>query len=156
MSTLAYAARNMLAEQSSVTSLLGSDSAWDSWIFVDAPQALVENSGTSLIVITQTGPWAAANDYNTARFPQLTVDIWSDPTRNGDLSVRRKDAKLKIDALVKQIDKFMHVLHPGPNGIIWHGLRVVASKRADGDVEYFPSFDNKGGYMGRIRYDISI
>jgi hypothetical protein len=143
---LALAARNMLAQKSAVTSLLGDDALWDTWIFVDVPQAVVENSQSVMVVIAQVAPWA-------------------DPTRNADGSVMTRDAKMKIEAAFKAIDKFMHLVHKGPSNPYWGtlteittktGVRIVDSKRAEGDIDFNPSFDNQGGYMGRVHYNITL
>lgn len=167
MTTLAYAARNFLAQQSSVTSLLGDDALWDTWIFVDAPQALVEKSQTCLIVITEENGWANANDYNTARFPRLQLDIWADPTRNADGSVQKKDAKLKIEAVYNAVDKYLHLVDNSlPSGAfhkwgtaaqIANGTakRIVSSKRS-GEPSYSATFDNTGGYMARLYYNVEV
>lgn len=167
MTTLAYAARNMLAGKTDVTSLLGDDALWDTWIFVDAPQALVENSQTCLIVIAEDDGWANANDYNTARFPRLQIDIWADPTRNPDGSVQKRDAKLKIEAVYKAVDKYLHLVDNSLPGGVHHkwgtaaqvaagtATRIVSSKRS-GEPSYSPTFDNTGGYMARLYYNVEI
>ena len=167
MTSLALAARNFLAQQSSVTSLLGSDPLWSTWIFTDSPQALVENSGTCLIVISEEGGWAGANDYNTARFPRLQLDIWADPTRNPDGSVQKLDAKLKIEAVYKSVDKYLHLVDNSLPGGVFHrwgtaaqiaggtAHRIISSKRS-GEPNYSPTFDNKGGQMARLYYNVEV
>lgn len=168
MSVLAHAAQNMLAQKSSVTSLLGSNAIWSTWIFVDSPNAMVENTQSCLVVISQNGSWANANDHNTARFPQLIVDVWADPTRNSDGSVKKPDAKNKVVRVFDQIDKYLHLVNksnPDGSSIVWGtaseianktGVRISDSVRASGDIEFSPTFDNKGGWMGRMYYNISV
>lgn len=164
---LSLAARNYLASQPSVTSLVGSDSTWGPWIFEDRPRLIVENTGKCLIVVTKDGSWASANDYNTARFPRLIIDIWADPTRNADGSLRKEDAKAKIEAVYKAVDKCLHLVNkslPGGISVMWGtsaqvanrtGIRIDASTRS-GEPEYSPTFGNEGGYMGRVVYNVSI
>lgn len=167
MTALSLAARNYLAAQPDVIALLGGDTTWSTWIFEDSPRVLVENSGSVMIVVSEDGGWAGANEYNTARFPRLLIDIWADPTRNPDGSVRKKDAKKKIDAVYKAVDKCLHLVHkslPGGLSIQWGtaeqmaertGLRIDGSVRS-GEPSYDPTFDNEGGYMARVVYNVSI
>lgn len=168
MSDLTLAARNYLAQQPSVTSLLGSDTLWDTWIFADEPYALVENSQSVLIVITQEGGWASPNMHNTMQFPRLLIDIWADPTRNpATNAVRVKDAKIKINAVYNAVDKFLHTVNldvPGGGSIYWGtatqifektGSRIQGSQRL-GEPEFSPVMDGNGAYMGRVIYGVTI
>lgn len=166
MTKLVYAARNFLVQQSSVTSLLGVDDLGDPMIYANRPEATIENTGTSMIVITSTTGWGA-NTHNTARFPTLYVDIWSDPTRNSDLSVKRKDADLKLEAVYEAVDKFLHRVsnsESGGSSVMWGtateldtrtGLRIISSAR-QGEPEIGNAFDDEGALIGRVRYNISI
>lgn len=165
MSKLAYAARNLLVQKSSVTALLGSDELGP-WIFVNQPEATIENTGEVMVVIYTEGGWGA-NDHNTARFPVLIVDIWADPTRHSDNSVRRKDADLKIEEVYLAIDKFLHLVNksqPGGSAVVWGtaseianktGVRIVESARQN-EPSLSPAFDNEGALMGRVRYNVQI
>lgn len=166
MTKLVYAARNFLVQQPSVTSLVGVDDLGDPMIYANQPEATIENTQTSMIVLTSPGGWGA-NDHNTARFPILYVDIWSDPTRNSDLSVRRKDADLKLEKVYEAVDKFFHRVsnsEPGGLSVMWGtaeeletrtGLRIISSTR-QGEPDISPAFDNEGALVGRIRYNVSI
>jgi hypothetical protein len=165
MTKLAYAARNFLAQQESVTSLLGSDDLGP-WIFVNQPEATVENTGDVLVVISSTSGWGA-NGHNTARFPVLIVDIWADPTRDpASHAVMRKDADLKVERVFEAIDKFLHLTHRSVNGdsVIWGtpdqvtnrtGVRIIASERQD-EPTMRPAFNDEGAIMGSVRYNVSI
>jgi len=166
MTKLVYAARNFLVQQSSVTDLLGIDDLGDPMIYANQPEATIENTGTSMIVITSTTGWGA-NAHNTARFPTLFVDIWSDPTRNPDNSVKRKDADLKLEKVYEAVDKFLHRVsnsEPGGRSVMWGtatelanrtGLRIISSVRK-GEPEINPAFNDEGALIGRIRYDVTI
>lgn len=166
MTKLVYAAANFLAQQPSVTALVGEDDLGDPMIYPNQPEATIENTGTSMIVLTSPDGWGA-NNHNTARFPILYVDIWSDPTRNSDLSVRRKDADLKIEEVFQAVDKFFHLVNasqPGGLSVMWGsaeeletrtGLRIISSARQN-EPEIRPAFDDEGALIGRIRYDVSI
>jgi len=157
MTLLAYAARKFLAQQSDVTSLLGVDELGDPMIYVNHPGATIENTQNSMIVLTVFDGWGA-NNHNDARFPVLTVDIWSDPTRNSDGSVRRKDADLKIEAVYKAVDRHLHqVSNSLPNGdyIFWDDERIISSSRQN-EPSLRPAFDDEGAMMGTINYNVTI
>lgn len=166
MTKLVYAAVNFLVQHPSVTSLVGVDDLGDPMIYANRPEATIENTQTSMIVITSDSGWGA-NDHNTARFPILYVDIWSDPTRNPDNSVRRKDADLKIEDVYEAVDKLLHRVNnsePGGKSIMWGteeeleartGVRIISSTRQN-EPDIRPAFDDEGALIGRIRYDVSI
>ena len=166
MTQLVYAVANYLASQPSVTELVGVDDLGDPMIYANRPEATIENTQTSMIVVTSTEGWGA-NDHNTARFPVLVIDIWSDPTRNDNLTVRQKDADLKIEAVYKAVDKFLHRVHnsePGGVSVMWGtqeqistrtGLRIISSSRQN-EPDLRPAFNDEGAMMGSIRYHVTI
>jgi len=162
---LALAATNYLLQQSSVTDLVGEDEAGP-WIFWQAPQATIENTGTSMVVINSVSGWGS-NGHNTARFPQLVVDIWTDPTRNSDMSVRRPDAALKAEAVYVALDKFLHLVNadvPGGGSVVWGtageiatktGVRIISSERTN-EPSVSPAINDEGAVIATVRYDVSI
>lgn len=166
MTSLAYAARNFLIQQTSVTDLLGKDELNQPMIYANQPEATIENTGSAMVVISVVDGWGA-NDHNTARFPILTVDIWADPTRNIDLSVKRKDADLKIEKVFLAMDKFLHMMNnslPGGASVMWgtateltnrQGTRITSSIRQD-EPTIRPAIDDQGAMVGTIRYAVSI
>jgi len=166
MTQLAYAARNLLAQFPSVTSLLGVDELDDPMLYPNRPEATVENTGKCLVVIRVDGGWGA-NQHNTARFPTLVVDIWADPTRNSDGSVQMQDASLKAEAVFKAIDKILHQVNnslPGGGAIYWGtltqitnktGVRITSSSRTN-DPDERPAFDDQGAVIWQVRYNVSI
>jgi hypothetical protein len=166
MTKLVYAVRNMLVQHTEVTSLLGIDDLDDPMIYAYSPEATIENTGKSMIVINVESGWGA-NDHNTARFPTLVIDIWSDPTRNADLSVQKKDASLKAEAVYEAIDKLLHLVDksvPGGGAVYWGtateianktGIRINSSARQNEPMER-PAFDNQGAVVWTVRYDVSI
>lgn len=166
MTQLSLAARNFLVQQPSVTSLLGVDDLGDFMIYDSRPEATIENTGKSMIVISTENGWGA-NNHNTARFPTLVVDIWTDPTRNSDNSVKRQDAILKAEAVYLAVDKFLHLVDasvPGGGAVFWGtatqvaqktGVRITSSVRTN-EPDYRPAIDDQGAVVATIRYDVSI
>lgn len=165
MTRLAYAARNFLLTQPSVTELVGAD-ANGPWIFSNRPEATVENSETSLIVVSSTGGWGA-NQHNEGHFPTLIVDIWSDPSRGAMNAVVSQDAEDKAEAVYLALDKFFHMVDNSAEdggSVFWGtaeqitnktGLRIISSTRV-GEPDYRPAIDDQGGVVATIRYDVSI
>jgi len=165
MTKLVNAAVDYLTQQISVTNLLGSDSQGP-WIFANTPWATIENTGTSMVVITTGNGWGA-NEHNTARFPTLVVDIWSDPTRNADNSVEQKDADDKIENVYLAIDKFFHLVNkstPSGGAIFWGtaseissktGVRIISSVRQN-EPQVQDALNTEGTLMGSVRYNLEI
>jgi hypothetical protein len=162
---LALAAVNYLMQQPSVTNQVGSD-AEGPWIFWQAPQATIENTSTSMVVINSVAGWDA-NPHNTARFPTLVVDIWTDPTRNSDDSVRKPDAALRAEAVYEALDRFLHLVNadvPGGGAVYWGtpeeiasktGVRIISSERR-GEPEVQPALNDEGAVIATVRYNVSI
>lgn len=173
MTSLTKAARNFLAQKLSVTTLLGdgsvddADADWDTWIFMDSPEINIEGTGKAMIVLSVEGGWAGANIHNTARFPQLYVDVWVDPTRNLDGSVAIKDAKMRVEEILNAVDDFLHMVNNStPDGkfVFWGtsseianrtGKLIISSVR-NGEPTYRQAFDDQGAWMGTVRYNIEI
>lgn len=169
MTELSLAARNLLAQQSSVRSLVPKSQAWDTYIFSDSPLgAKIEGTSKSLIVVTEGRQWTTPNPHNTMRFPTLYVDIWSDPTRNADKSVQVQDAKNKIEKIHKAILPFLHTtsLSTGPGGKarIWGtaaeienqtGVFVLGSSLNSGP-DFSPIDGTDGAWMGRYEYHVNV
>ena len=167
MTVLSLAARNFLVQDTGLTGLLAESPTLGPWIFDSEPVgARFEQNSKCLIVISEENTWTSPNEHNTLRFPRLFVDIWADPDRNPDKSVRISNAKTKIGAIQAFIDKHMHLVDPGtPQGMpfIWGtpdqianktGVVIVASERRDGP-EFSPIANAQGAWMGRLTYGIT-
>ena len=165
---LALDARNFLAQQPSVTTQLGSDSKWDTWIFSDSPFVRIENTSKVMIVITINDDWSPANDYNTTSFPRMIVDVWADPSRNSDHSVLKQDAKAKIASVYKAVDKYFHTVNNDTSSggsVYWGtaaqiaaktGTRIAKSVRLDGYPKMSPVSDGNGAFLGSVVYGLII
>lgn len=166
MTALTLAARNQLAQDTALTALLGKSALWDTWIFDERPIGVkIENTQKCLIVVNEEDQADAPNDHNTLLFPSMIVDVWADPTRNDDKSVKVYDAKNKIEAITRLIDRHFHTVDMGtPEGgvLIWGtaeqvtaktGVVVAASARRSGPT-YSPVRDSEGSFMGRLNYAV--
>ena len=168
MTDLSLAIRNYLAQDAGLRELLGRSISWDTWIFYENPiNVKVENTGKCLLVINEDGTWTSPNDHNTMRFPRVYIDIWADPTRNEDRSVKVNDAKSKIERIQKLLDKHLHLTDAGTRQgmpYIWGttdqvasktGVVVAGSHRVDGPT-LSPIRDTDGAYMGRMTYGVNV
>jgi hypothetical protein len=177
MTDVSVAAQQILVQDPEVLSsgLIGFDETWtQGWVFPEVPGALIENSEQCAIVIMETDPWTDANAHNRAEFATLTVDIWADPSRNADKSVRLEDAKDKIKAVAKIVDRNFHLVHPavaasdplymGAKGMprIWGteaevtqrtGITIVSAVRNSGP-QWNPMSNNPSGWRGRYTYHL--
>lgn len=168
MTELSLAARNFLAQDERVTSLLGRSASWDTWIFSEVPYAKIENTQRCLVVISEGPPWTDMNPHNRLYFPTLRVDIWADPTRNpSDNSVRIEDAKDKAIEVMRAIDWSMHLVDPGrpSDGMpyMWGTAEQISQKTGivvtgsfkDSGPEFSPIKDSPGSWMARVVYAVN-
>ena len=166
MTSLSLAARNLLAHQPEVTALLPSSASWDTWIASEEPVGMaIENTSKCMIVISEGAPWTSPNEHNTLRFPTLLVDIWADPSRNPDKSVKRQDAKDKIVKISTQVNRHMHRVDSGSaaGGMIFWGSAVEIAAKMGVPIfssvlargpQFEPVQDSTGSWMGRYVYNI--
>jgi hypothetical protein len=179
---LLTAAHRMMLTDSPLLDLLGSGPqsplnplpSWDHWLFSDTPKIRIENTQKSMIVLTYAGGWASPNPHNTMSFPRLSVDVWSDPTRSSDGSVKLDDAKNKILQTFAQVDRLLHIVknsmpdpvNPGHSmPLMWgspedlekhEGLRINGSQALDSQPALSPVSKGNGAWMGRKYYGISL
>ncbi len=169
MSALTLAIRNTLAQDSGLTALLASSPTVGTWIFDTRPLgARFEQNSKCLIVISEEDEdWTSPNQHNTMTFPQVHVDIWADPDRNADKSIRKWNAQDKIKAIQPFIDRWLHLVDPGTSEGLPYvfgtatemadktGVVIVSSERRRGPV-FSPISNAEGAFMGRISYGIML
>ncbi len=168
MTELSLAARNLLAQDAGIKALVAKSQSWDTWIFDENPVgSKIENTSKCLIVLWEGDPWTAPNPHNTMTFPTLVVDIWADPTRNADKSIKKFDAKNKIEDIHKLVRAHFHTVDmatPQGTPFIWGtaseiasrtGLVVAASQLLSGP-SYSPVRDSEGSWMGRYTYGVNV
>ncbi len=137
---------------------IGEDAAWDmGWIFDAKLRVTLENTQLCAIVVNYGGGWSPPNIHNTMRFPQVVVDIWADPTRNSDHSVKYDDARAKAFRVYEAVYKVMHTVNrslPAGTSIHWGDERIVSSE-ALAEPDITPVSDGNGAYMLRARFGIT-
>lgn len=110
---------------------IGKDDDDTPWLFqgLDAegrPFRDPEGSGKGVIVLMEN-TWAARNRHNTWRFPELTVLIYMDSSRNADGSSISPDARDKCKHVAKRIDRLFHLPGNTEADQDWDGFRVHGS-----------------------------
>lgn len=155
--------------------LVGFDATWpDGWVFPHSPGTVIENTQKCMLILREETPWTDSNAHNRAEFGTLAIDVWADPTRNTDKSMRFDDARDKIKTVGKIIMRNFHLVHPsvsvedpsfmGAPGMprIWGtatevdertGLTIVESKHSSGP-SFAPMGKNPGGYLGVYKFNI--
>ena len=94
------------------------------WLFPHSLWQVVENTQSVAVVVTVNGGWASPNEHNTLRFPRLGIDIWADPLRNPDRSVRDPgELHQRINRVYKVFDTVLH--RPRGGHQYWNGTRVI-------------------------------
>lgn len=173
MAKLAFDIQNYLRQQDDLVAMVGKSQNFPVWIWADKPLGKIEGYGkvapqrSALIVITENNGWAQSNAHNTLRFPRVYVDVWADPTRNPDGSVRVQDADDKIDAIQRKVMKYLHLVDMGgPNGmpVCWGTAEqmatftgsILSSSSKNQDPVYSDVRDGDGARMGTATYDMAV
>lgn len=168
MTALTLAIRHALSQDPVLTELLGRSTTWPTWIFSEkVGNVNFESWGRSMIVINETGQTSAPNPHNHMTFPKVTVDIWSDPTRNDDGSTRFDDAKSKINTINQAVNRTLHTVSlqaPGGRPIVWGTPEQVAAGEAFliggssqlSGPDFSPIKDTENSWMGRCTYGLNV
>lgn len=91
---------------------IGVDEAYSNgWIFDSNLKVRLQNTQRCAIVISYGGGYRGFRlKPDTAGYPLCIVDIWADPTRNDDFSVKTDDAKAKCFVIYTALKKVLN--HP--------------------------------------------
>lgn len=172
MTAFTLAARNLLVQDPDIRANVGSSPHWATWVFEDHPMVLLEYSQTCLIVISENGTWSAMESGFNVRYPLFRVDVWADPTRNPDNTVKAYDATDKIEAIFPFLQRHFHPTNTGvppdapafmgsPGGmrrwgtpeqmVVGKGVTLLNCELRAGPI-YSDITDVDGGVMGRFEY----
>lgn len=125
------------------------------WVFTgdqdDRPYRDPEGTGKCAVVFTVNGFWGT-NLHNTARFPVLTVLIYTDSARGTDGKPTVSNSKARGLEVADQIIKFFHdpgkTVNKWPNNVYVHSCLHVSGPNAQ------PVIDSDG--MTRISLSFNI
>lgn len=107
------------------------------------------------IVVTDAGPWASGNDYNTVEPRRLGVQIWAGPIRaaNSDTIVEDNETYRRAYSVYKLVDKYLHRVRGGHQW--WGSIRSVTSRRFGGYDDYAIP-DGNGVVVGTQIYGVEL
>jgi len=107
------------------------------------------------IVVTDAGPWGSANDYNTAEFRRLGIQIWAGPIRSDDgvSVIEENETYRRARKVYKIVDKYLHRVRGGDQW--WGSIRCVSSRRFGGYDDY-QTPDGNGVVIGTQLYGVEL
>lgn len=152
------AAQRYLADSGSLTDLLGSDDVYGSWVFrgldeTTEPYIIMEGTSASCVLVWIQGGWTGSNMHNTEQFPQLNVEVYTDPQRDYNGNVVSKDVMSVFLPIWDQIDLLLH--RPQGGSVMFDELRVNSSFRS-GEWSIFPYTDTDGVQVSRNTYQLAV
>ena len=120
---------------SDIVSLVGSDAA-GSWIFDSAPAQNMNSTSAMCIVVYNAGSWGTPAPGQTAEFPRVGIDIWSDPPRDSMGQVTEPQAARRAaDLLYRTIDRHMNRTD---RGVVMFGDLYTWDSNRMGSINYLP------------------
>lgn len=119
----------ILRGSSAVTSLVGVTGT-DPWIFQEGLYVIVKTSGKGAVVVSQRGPWAAPNIYNTAQFPRILVECIFDATRTGN-TLQKPDAPRRAKACALAVRNVLHRPDQSVFSVLAGTDRIIGSRSLD-------------------------
>jgi len=125
------------------------------WIFQRDMPFNMEKTDKVAIVVTSAGPWGSPNDYNTASFERLGIQIWAGPIRRADGVTIVEDSETfrRARAVYRVVDKYLHRVRGGEQW--WGSIRSVTSRRFGGYDDY-KTPDGNGVVIGTQIYGVEI
>lgn len=107
------------------------------------------------LVVTDAGPWGSANDYNTAEFRRLGIQIWAGPIRgvDGVSIIEDNETHRRAYKIYKLVDKYLHRV--GGEAQWWGSIRSVNSRRFGGYDDY-KAPDGNGVVIGTQVYGVEL
>lgn len=139
--------------------LIGFDSTYpQGWVFQrtrNSPSSyrIVEGSGKSCVVLSARGTWTAPNIHNTAKFPNLQVEIFADSSRDANGNITMEDADRKCYQIYSVIDKLFHDVgsrNTWPLGI------AIASCLRQSDIVIDDVPEGDGSVRGTFHYAVVL
>lgn len=137
-----------------VVAAVGKSSKGTPYIYQRDQRTNLENKAASAIVVTSAGPWGTPNDYNTAEFERLGIQIWTGAIRGPDGEIIENDeTHRRCKAVWRIVDKHLHRVRGGD--MWWGSIRSVTSRRFGGYDDYMLP-DGNGIVVGTQIYGVEI
>jgi hypothetical protein len=95
---------------------VGTDTDWGIWVFAWRIEEIGAITGTNrcAVLLSSVRSWGSPNRHNTARFPQLQVEIYADLTRDAVNAPDQRIPQRRAEDVWKVIDPVFH--RPGRRG----------------------------------------
>lgn len=144
-----------LATFDDVTSLLGSASDGSPYIFQDTLHAVMEGTQHAAIVLSTMGGWAAPNNYNTAEFPRLLLDLWVDPIRDSSNNyIELAETRRRARQIYIALNWHLHRPQVG-DPVYWGTVRTIGCTRL-GEVVIASVPDGDGLIRAQVFYGVIL
>ena len=155
---IVLAARRYLSASTALTTILGTGSGFDSWIFrgqdsTARPMVPMEGTKRAAVVLWPDGDWTQSNRHNTMGFPTLSVDVYIDPGRDLASNVTQPNLLPRFQEIWEVLDSLLHV--PSHTDLQWDSLRVLTSHKIAGHKIY-PFTDTDGVRFSRSKFAITL
>ncbi len=97
------------------------------FLFQNQRYERIEGTSSTAAVIARAGGWAGANEYNTASFPRLSLEIWADPIRDAGNITDPGEAYRRLHATFRVFDRLLH--RPQGGTVMWGSVRTLTCTR---------------------------
>lgn len=152
--TVAVATHRRLSARPDLLALLGSSTGLGPWLWSDNPHTVVEGTGKQAIVLSHAGVWTSPNTHNTAQFPRLRMQYWSDPTRDAQRNVVKQDARAKAWKVYQAARRTLH--RPGGVNEMWTPTVQVIGAHELGGLDWVTVTDTDGTGYWEAYYALSV
>ena len=145
---------------SDITSLLGYSDDGTPFIYNGSTdRSYHDMAGTSAcaVMVSSAGSWAGPNTDNTAQFPRICVQVWSDAPRDSSNNVTSPtENRTRANAVWQQINGRLHV--PFTKVIVNTGTLLIYSSTSTGSLTWRndPQNDNVGVLTGFFGLSIIV
>ncbi len=115
-------------DEPSIQAVLGAYQTGKPWLFAHSPYVNVEGTQSTAAIFSYAGGWAGANDYNTVRYPRLSLDIWADCLRDplGN-PTDFEEVHRRVMACWDAFDRLLH--RPAQHVEYWGPVRTIGCTR---------------------------
>ena len=93
-----------------VVSLLGTSDSGMPFLYNGKIYHSMAGTSSCAVVVIDSGGWAAPNTSNTAEFPRIGIEVWSDPPRDANgIVTEPTEARTRAKAVYQVFNKYLHV-----------------------------------------------
>lgn len=142
-----------LGAQGDVLELLGSYTDGVPWLFQHTLWVTVEGSQRTAAVVSRAEGWAGPNQYNTMRFPRISLELYADPLRDAGNNITDPgEVQRRIEATYQLIDSHLH--RPQGGVQMWGTVRTIGCTRL-AEPSAYPVPDGGGLVRLQVFYGVT-